>query len=366
MRLNERVGLWAEEWTTVSAEGLGLARIFAGLFILLFLTPGDGVSHIQWISNLPGSLYTPPPGPMMFGSEFPSTSLLMAIRFGAEVSFLLMILGYRTKASSIAAGTLLLLLQGIFFSVGKIDHEILIAVVPLLMAFSNWGICYSIDEKSDRTTGLSPESWPLPMLALLIGFMMFTAGFPKILGGWLDPSTQATYGHLLNQFFVRERQELLAAQFLMIESRWFWELLDWGTVIFEIGFLVAVFRRRWFNLFLSIAVLFHFSTMMMLNIAFLPNFVAYAMFLNWEKIAALFQSREIPGRNERSLKKTAPVAFGLLLVILFLPLLVAGRSDILFAGSDLQLHEVVIVGSAMAGILSFLVLKGVWQLKTSS
>lgn len=366
MKLKERVGLWAEEWTTVSAEGLGFARIFTGLFILIFLIPGDGVSHVQWISNLPDSLYTPPPGPMMFGSEFPSAGLLMALRFGAEVAVLLMILGYRTRAVSITAGILLLLLQGIFFSVGKIDHEILIAVVPLLMAFSNWGVCYSIDERVGRTAGIMPESWPLPMLALLIGFMMFTAGFPKILGGWLDPSTQATYGHLLNQFFVRERQELFAAQFLMIESRSFWEFLDWGTVIFETGFLVAVFRKRWFILFLSIAVLFHFSTMMMLNIAFLPNFVAYAMFLNWERIAALFQSKEVPGRNERSPKKTAPVAFGLLLVILFLPLLVAGQSDILFDGSDLQLHEVVIVGSALAGILSFLVLKCVGQINKSS
>lgn len=345
MNRESRFNRWIFHSFPVTVEGLGLMRIVLSLFLLFFLIPGEGRDHFLFLSNLPSDFYAPPPGPMMLLDQFPSFGFLVTLYSICVVSIILMLIGYRTKVVSITAGITILLLQGVIFSVGKINHEILIASVPIIMAFSNWGAAFSIDSRRDDTS-LKVESWPLTFIAVLIGFMMFTAGFPKILGGWLDFSTQATQGHLLNQYYVRGRQDLLAGAAVNLQSTLFWELLDWGTVLFEIGFLVALFKNKWFQIFLSLAVLFHFSTMMFLNIAFLPNFLAYAIFLNWDKILAEWNQwyHKVTGIRAESSRRRSVFILGVLLILLFGTLKIISLSGVVLNQSDLQLYEVVIVG----------------------
>jgi hypothetical protein len=69
----------------------------------------------------------------------------------------------------------------------------------------------------------------------------------------------------------------------------FWELLDWGTVLFEMGFLVAVVRKRTMRLFLAAAIGFHLGTLLMLNIAFVFNYIVYAVFISWAPLAKHLQ-----------------------------------------------------------------------------
>jgi hypothetical protein len=178
--------------------------------------------------------------------------------------------------------------------------------------------------------------------------MMFTAGFPKILGGWLDFSTQATQGHLLNQFYVRERQDLLAEAAVNFQNPLFWELLDWGTVLFEVGFLFALIKMKWFKWFLCLAVIFHFSTMMFLNIAFLPNFLAYAIFLNWDRILNRWHRwhGRVVGTEKGSSGHHSVIALAVLVAILFGLLKMLSMSGAHLTRSDLQLYEVVIVSLA--------------------
>lgn len=226
---------WIFDSFTVTPEGLGYLRIFTSLFLLFFLIPGQGLEHFQYLSSLPGDFFVPPPGPMMFFDGFPGIAFFQTVHSITVISALMMLVGYRTKWASIVLGLSVLILQGFIFSIGKIDHEILIALVPIILSFSNWGAAFSLDsirKGAEKTV----ESWPLTMLALFVGFMMFTAGFPKILGGWLDFQTQAAQSHLLNQFYVRERQDLLAEMAVHWSNPVLWELLDWATILFEIGF----------------------------------------------------------------------------------------------------------------------------------
>ncbi len=322
-------------------------RIILSLFLLFFLIPGEGLDHFLFLSNLPSDFYAAPPGPMMLMDQFPSLTSLIILYSTCVISVILMLIGYRTKTFSITAGITILLLQGVIFSIGKINHEILIATVPIIMAFSNWGAAFSVDSRRDDNS-IKVESWPLTFIAVLIGFMMFTAGFPKILGGWLDFSTQATEGHLLNQYYVRGRQDLLAGVAVNFQSTFFWELLDWGTVIFEIGFLIALFKRQWFKFFLAMAVLFHFSTMMTLNIAFLPNFLAYSIFLNWDKILSgwYWWYHKLTGSSGEDSGQRSVFVLGIILILLFGTLKMISLLDVFFFQSDLKFYEVVIVGLA--------------------
>lgn len=345
---------WIFDTFIVTPEGLGLLRIFTALFLLFFLIPGDGADHYRFLTTLPSDFYAPPPGPMMLFDNFPGRITFQVLETVVIISALMILVGYHTKWASLITGLSVLLLQGFIFSVGKIDHEILLALVPALMAYSNWGAAFSIDslrKTGDRRT----ESWPLTLLALFIGFMMFTAGFPKILGGWLDLSTQAAQSHLLNQFYVRERQDLLAVFAVQWYRPFFWEILDWATVLFEIGFLIAIFRASWFKIFIGIAVLFHFSTMMVMNIAFLPNFIAYAVFLNWDAIYRTSHQWMMRwNRNDFSKSRNRAVISLSFLLIGFFSLLnsLSIRGKLLDLQSDLMLHEVVIVSMAAVIVLA--------------
>lgn len=275
---------WIFETYNVSSEGLGIFRIFTSLFFLFLLIPGSGLEHYRYLSSLPDDFFAPAPGPMMLLDSFPPFVVFQVI-YGLILVFgLAMLVGYRTKTSSVLLGIFIFIMQGLIYSVGKVNHEILVPLVLICMAFSNWGNSYSIDSLRTDGSNNKVESWPLVLLSLFIGFMMFTSGFPKILGGWLDPSTHAVQAHLFRQFFAHEREAFLAGYAIQIQNGVFWELLDWVTIIFEIGFLVAVRKASWFRFFLVLAVFFHFSTKMLLNISFLPNFLAYAAFLNWSEI----------------------------------------------------------------------------------
>ena len=285
----KRLDAWLFHSYRISTEGLALYRIFVGLMILYFLMPPFSI--YSYIGQLPSDFYTPPPGPMMLFSGFPSAITLQLLHLLLIRSAGALLVGYRTRLSSLLTGLLMLTLKGFIYSVGKINHDLMISLVPLLFAFSNWGGAWSIDSlQASKRNGRQgriterEQGWPLVILSLCIGFMFFTAAFPKVLGGWLDPTTQASRGHFLNQYFPKERTDLLAGFFLGVESPLFWEFLDIATIVFEAGFLLAILHPATTRLFVCMAVLFHFSTMMVMNIAFLFNFVGYAAFLNWDRI----------------------------------------------------------------------------------
>lgn len=347
MSSESRFHRWIFHSFPVTKEGLGFMRIVLSLLLLILLIPGEGLRHLQFLSGLPSDFYAPPPGPMLLIDQFPSYTFFIALHTLSILAVIAMLFGYKTKWASLLSGLTILLLQGLIFSVGKINHEILLAFVPACMAFSNWGAAFSIDSRNEEGNS-ELESWPLTLIALFLGFMMFTAGFPKVIGGWLDVTTQATQGHLLNQFYMRGRQDLLAETALNFQSIFFWEFLDWATVLFEIGFLVAVFNKRWFNIFVCLAVLFHFSTMLILNIAFLPNFLAYALFLKWDKILADWNTwyQKVTGDNSETSKMRSVISIAILIAILFVFLKVISLSNVVLNQSDLRLYEVVTVSSA--------------------
>lgn len=348
---------WIFDTYKVSSEGLGLFRICGSLFLLFFLIPGRGLEHYRYLSLLPADFYLPPPGPMMLFDSFPPFIVFQVI-YGLIILFTLgMLFGYRTKMTSILAGIFIFMMQGLVYSVGKVNHEILVAIFPILMAFSNWGVSFSVD--SIRNTGKKrkPESWPLVMLSLFIGFMMFTAGFPKILGGWLDPSTHAVKAHLFRQFFVHEREAFLAGYAIQFQYDLFWELLDWITVLFEVGFLVAVLRATWFRSLLIFVVFFHFSTKLLLNISFLPNFLAYAAFLNWTEIYQTNRQnvQQLLNISREKAGNISVFLFAVLVAVVFSILKWISINQIFDLKSDLMIHESIFLFIAViiVTIISF-------------
>lgn len=335
---NNKFDQWIFESYSPSAPGLALYRIFASLLFLFFLLPDFG--FYSTLAFYPDDFFTPPPGPMMLFDSFPPAWLLQMIHLLLIFSWVCVLVGIKTKFTSVMAGVFMLIIQGFMFSLGKVNHEILLSVTPIVMAFTNWGAALSYDSFKGSTPNKT-EGWPLVLLSLFIGFMMFTAGVPKILGGWLDPSTQAAQGHLFNQYYVRGRQELLSGFAVQIDSTLIWEILDWATILFEAGFLIAVLKAGWFRLFVCFAVIFHFSTMMMLNIAFLANFISYAAFFKWDSLYRYLR-RVSSGNQDRNIY-SALVIVTSGLIAFFGALRWASEAEIVISYTEPSLHHIVLI-----------------------
>lgn len=359
---------WIFESYTVTPEGLALYRIAFALFALLFVAPG----HSQYASftsfaTLPDAFFLPPPGPMQFVSGFPPVAFFEALHVLLPLSLAALLFGVYTRAASVTTTVLFLLGYGFSYSVGKVNHNMLFVLLPAVMALSNWGAAYSVDAQRGRTSRVV-ASWPIVLVVLITGFAMFTAGVPKILGGWLDPSTQAAQGRLVRQVFVHGRTDLLAPFAAQFDNPVVWELADIATVVFEVGFLVAVLHPFTTRLFAVGAVAFHTGIMAVMNIAFLYNFIVYAAVLPWARIARalpIWRSGSLfTGRFGGLLGGAFVVGTAAFFYVVGSPLL--WLNETVGFVSDLTVVDVTGIAIAWLVLIALLVFRGVSRAKTGT
>lgn len=73
-----------------------------------------------------------------------------------------------------------------------------------------------------------------------------------------------------------------------------WEAFDVATVVFEVGFLLAILHPLSTRLFVVGAVAFHTGVALVLNIAFLPNLIVYAAVVPWSRLARVVSPPPAP------------------------------------------------------------------------
>jgi uncharacterized membrane protein YphA (DoxX/SURF4 family) len=350
-----RFDRWIFDSYVPTADRLGVYRIVVALFVLLVLSPGHTLAtSFQHMADVPPSFFVPPPGPLRLFSGFPPAAFWSVLLLTIHLSAAALLLGYRTRAATLVLGSALLVGFGFWFSFGKVNHPMLLLLTPFVMACAGWGRACSVDAARSLAPSRRPPGWPLTLLALLLGFAMFTAGVPKLVSGWLDPTTAAVRGQFFNHFVVNGRQDLLAAFYWSLDAPWFWEVLDWVTIVFEIGFLLAVRSPVATRVFVCIAVLFHLNVMLMFNIPFIEHLAVYAAFFDGSFLLPKLATRaKIAGVLRRPF-----VAEGLVLGIgtasfaLGSPL--HGIDDLVVFPSGLLLHEAVLLGGASVLAVAYL------------
>lgn len=288
--------VWAdsvERWRmsyAVPIRALAIYRITFVLFVLIV----QGLPSYVWLDSIPDAFFRPPllsPASLIGG--VPGRFVLALITVVVAVLYVLVLFGYRTSWSSFLLGSALLLGNSVVYSFGKVNHdELFIVMVPLVMAFSRWGEMYSLDARAGRR-GRTSATWPVAILALFLGFAMFTAAMPKIRGGWLDPSSQAVQGHLLNRFYSFGSDDYLAPILVnAVLPPWVWETLDYVTVTFELTFLFAAVRLKLFRVYVGLATVFHLINLLVLNIAFTSNLALYLLFIPWRPLVGWLRREE--------------------------------------------------------------------------
>lgn len=274
MRFAEKFDTWVNHGPFTSLD-LGIYRIIYAVCVLCVAPP------IQYLSEYPDSMLKAPIGPFQLMTGYPSLATLVVLEVLRAISLGMLAVGYRTRCASISTSILLLLTFGLTYTLGKIDHTILLVLAPLIMAFSGWGDQLSVD--SLRAAQIAPQlaQWPLRLLAFVIGLCFFEAAAIKVVTGWLSPSTQAVRGHFLENTVLSDAPSWFAQLALGVVNRPLWEVLDWATVLLEAGILLAVPWWRAFRIAISFAALFHLSVFLLMDIRFASNLIVYAAFVSW-------------------------------------------------------------------------------------
>jgi len=310
---------------------VSLFRIVYASFILLVV----GVPQFRWIADKPDYFFSPPKFSLaVFFSGFPDYTFLFILDIVLVILFVFLLFGLFTRVTTILVGLLMIVGFSFYYSFGKINHDAhLMIFTPLVMCFSNWGRYFSLDSKrTDHVEKREERHWPILLLAIIIGFAMFSAGVPKLLDGWLETSTQAVKGFVVTfHYYDTFPERFLQPYLISFNNVFFWETMDYTAVVFEIGFLFAVIRRNWFRAFIVIAVLFHTMNILLFSISFSNNLALYLLFIKWNDLLDSFKKSQL--RNYIKYKYLI-----LVLIIVTISYAVDFPLNVYSVGSELGIH----------------------------
>lgn len=273
---------WLFESFSLSPEAWGLFRIAYAAYMLVWV----GLPELGYLADLPDAFFHPPRfsiGALFPG--FPGAGFLLVTGLLTAAAFLCILFGFHTRIASVSAVILYVCSKNLIYGTGQINHDFMVWLVPLAGAFANWGARYSIDARGrPPSPATGNEGWPVTFLVVIFCFALALSGYNKLLGGWADPELPAVQQWHARMFVVIQRDALLSPVFQELNGHLFWKCLDYLTLGFEMGIIAGVLYPRIFRSFLFMAVCFHATILLMINIDFSFNFAFYALFLDWDRV----------------------------------------------------------------------------------
>ncbi len=255
---------------------LAVLRILTASVVLIVFAP-----NWVYLADSPDFLFSPPPGTPRLMPTPPPRYLIDLANLMVIVSASALLLGIAPKLSSIATSASMLFLNSLGFTLGKIDHDIMFVLLPMFMAFADWGKCLTVYGRCDSDPRTLKRRPALALFALAIALSMTFAGLAKAGSGWLDWDTQASLGHVSHSHYVNGRPTFLSGIAIEHFPAWLHEVGDWATVVFELSLIPALLSPVLFRTALVVAMFFHFGVLLMLDIPFFSNPFAYAAFAPW-------------------------------------------------------------------------------------
>ncbi|MCZ6674118.1 MAG: hypothetical protein O7C75_14405 [Verrucomicrobia bacterium] len=257
--------------TTLPPLEASVFRIFFGLFLLLFSMP-----NYAWIGDIPQSFFDPPILSLAnLFTGFPPKAIFFFCNLIIPLLVLCITLGVKTRWSSIALFTIYVFVSSFGYSLGKIDHNILLWFALLCFAFSNWGTHLAL--APDKP--VKDHQSPITLVAVGLAFGMFSAGLEKA-RYWVDFDLE-TSGFLLwfyAGYFNIDRNLLLSDQVFQTPSL-ILEIGEYAAITFEItGFLFLLSGRIGWRCWLIVGSCFHLTNSLYLNIHFTEHAIVYLAF----------------------------------------------------------------------------------------
>ena len=345
IRLQKVYERWMFNAYSCSSFQLALYRIIFTFTLIFFI----GVPQFSTkIIVFPDGFFNPPPLFGLFFNDIPPIIYFKITDVILHIGFYCTFIGLLTKASGIISASICIINFGFIFSTGKIDHSFILWFTLFMMSFSGWGKEFSIDSIVFNTKNIKIQSWPISILSMGLGFAFFTAGLIKLISGWLGTSSSMFRAFFLRNYYVQQKQANLAKLFENFNFQLFWEIGDWFTVLFEIGFLVVVFQPALFRFFTLLANFFHGLVMLIMNISFHTFLPLYLLF--WVPLIpnqVIMRARAIFAKlnqNKLTLIRITIIilCFYLAHIVFMNKMVILTRDILLFSGFTLSLYLLII------------------------
>lgn len=243
---------------------LGLFRIVFCLFFLLF----NGMYKYDYIDVTPYELHNYI-SIMNLLNAYPSAFILNTLQGLLFVSAFAVLIGWHTRFFSISTFLLFAFTFSAPFSLGASSTPIYIYFTFLIFAFSSWGNYFSIDNLNKKKS----TSKRFDKIAVIIYFLTFTEGFflsglCKMMGGWLNWDHQAMLIYWHTNELWNMRTGIINSTNFSINSRYFWELMDYIVVIGEMAPFLLIWNKRLLKIALIGIGTFHIFVWFFMEICF--------------------------------------------------------------------------------------------------
>ena len=275
------------------AVGLGVVRaVVSGVFLVSVL-----LTNFTNLGRLPATLLRPAGFmqllPWSLYDAVMTPRGMFALMCATAVSLLLSTVGLWTGVTTKTSALLVLFYQGLLRNLGHFNHDEMLGVYCLVvLAFAPCGDGFSVDNSLRRGRArarLSEVAYGYPVLLMraLMAWVYFSSGLIKLRysgARYFRPDTLPALAvqHSLDN--LHDTQFRYA--FDLLDHRAYTTPLVALVVVWELLFPLAVFskRARWW--LLGFGVVFHVSTLFLMNI-FFPHLLAlYLVFVDWRAVAA--------------------------------------------------------------------------------
>jgi len=271
-----------------SPFALGVARFFVhGTFLLTTL-----ITSFSALGSLPPTILRPTGAmkflPWSFYDLLQTHSGMLTLKTVMLVSLLLSTAGFLTVMSTKTSLLLVLFYQGLLRSFGHFNHDEMIAVYFLVvLAFTPCGDAFSIDRRLGRIKKQRPAfayAYPILLMQLLLAWVYFSSALIKLrVAGWkyLTPDNLPALAifHSLDNL----HDTAFRAAFWLPQVRQYLPIFVALVLVWELLFPLAVFFRRMRWWILGIGVIFHLSTLFLMNIFFPHQLLMYLIFVDWDR-----------------------------------------------------------------------------------
>jgi len=272
-----------------SAFALGVVRsIVHGTFLISVL-----FTSFSALASLPPTILRPTGVmkflPWSFYDRLQTPSGMLTLKTAMVLSLVLSTAGLLTVVSTKTSFLLVLFYQGLLRSFGHFNHDEMLPVFCMLvLAFTPCGNAFSLDSRISKVKKELPlfaYAYPILLMQLLMAWTYFSSALIKLRVAGLkylsadNLPTLAIFHSLDNlhdtgfhfAFWLPQVKAYLpfAVGFVLA-----WELL----------FPLAVFWRRIRWWILGFGIVFHLSTLFLMNIFFPHHLAMYLLFVDWDRV----------------------------------------------------------------------------------
>ncbi|MBX2980703.1 MAG: hypothetical protein KF905_15555 [Flavobacteriales bacterium] len=279
---------WFQDPLRIHAVPTRQLSAFRWVWAVLFMF--YGLPEYTFLGTFPDLLFSPPYYSLAnLLSGWPTAGFFLGLTVLNLLAFTCIALGLFTRQASVLFSLTALIGHNFKYSFGKIDHsELFLLVAPLFLAFAGWGRHFSFDAivavrrgRLNTTDQDVDNGTAMGLLALSFAVAMLSSGLMKLQGGWAAWDIEAIKGNMTRNVITTGRENHWTGPLLAVDSHLFWKLADYGVLLFEIGFILAVLSRRLWMAFLLGTIVFHYAIWQTFQIAFYHNPVFYLVFIKW-------------------------------------------------------------------------------------